>query len=82
MVKHSTTVTDNVDLVNAAKWNVDHIGTLNLPFPVLTVKPTPLSIYLGRQIVVRSGSGAKTYIYICVLNDANNYEWVQIGMST
>lgn len=82
MVKHSTTVTDNVDICDAAKWNADHIGDLDLPLKSYTSKPTPGSGYLNKVIVVRSGGSAKSYIYVCVLNDANGYEWVQLGIST
>lgn len=81
-IEHSTTVQDGVDLVNAVKWNADHTGDLNLPFPAFTSKPTPDASYLRKMIVVRTGSGAKSYIYVCVLNDANGYEWVLIGVST
>ncbi len=73
-----------------------NIGDINTPFdeihglnfygypnlPVLTSKPSPSSNYKGRVIRVRSGSGTKTYIYICVQNDANAWEWIQIGVST
>lgn len=82
MVEHSTTVQDDVDLVNAAKWNADHVGELDLPFPAFTSKPTPSASYLNKQIVVRAGVGEKSYIFVCVLNDADIYEWIQTGVST
>lgn len=50
--------------------------------PGYTSKPTPGVAYLRKPIVVRSGSGIKSKVYVCVLNDANAYEWVQIGIST
>lgn len=80
MVKHSTTVQDNVDLVNADKWNADHAGDLDLPFPTFTSKPTPSSTYLGRIIVVRSGSGVESRTYVCVLNVSDQYVWIDIGL--
>ena len=47
-----------------------------------TSKPTPGPDWEGEIVRVRSGAGAKTYIYICVQNSADGWEWVQIGVST
>ncbi|MHA1741819.1 MAG: hypothetical protein ACTSVD_06995, partial [Candidatus Thorarchaeota archaeon] len=50
--------------------------------PVYASKPTAGSSYLGMPIIVRSGSGAKSYIYVCVQNSSDGYEWVQLAIST
>jgi len=47
-----------------------------------STKPTADSSRIGEIIRVRAGAGAKTYIYVCVQNSADGYEWVQIGVST
>ncbi len=44
--------------------------------------PPADAAHLGRIIRVRTGAGAKTYLKCCVQNDANGYEWIQIGIST
>ncbi|GAI20899.1 unnamed protein product, partial [marine sediment metagenome] len=49
---------------------------------LVTSLPGASSTYVGQILRKRTGSGAKTYVYICVQNDANSYEWVQIGVST
>lgn len=48
----------------------------------VTSDPTADAAHLGRIIRVRAGAGAKTYLKCCVQNDANGYEWIQIGIST
>jgi len=48
----------------------------------VTSDPSADADHLGRIIRVRSGAGNKTYVKICVQNDADGYEWIQIGVST
>ena len=57
-------------------------GSFYGKIPLYTSLPSASSSYDGRIIRVRSGSGSKTKIYICVVNSSNSYEWVQIGEST
>ena len=47
-----------------------------------TSDPTADATHLGRIIRVRAGAGNKTYVKICVQNNADGYEWIQIGVST
>jgi len=49
---------------------------------LVTSLPGASSTYVGRILRKRTGSGAKTYVYMCVRNDANTYEWIQLGVST
>lgn len=49
---------------------------------LVTSDPAADAAHLGRIIKVRTGAGAKTYLKCCVQNDANGYEWIQIGIST
>ena len=53
-----------------------------LKFATFTTKPPAGPEYEGEIIRVRSGAGAKTYIYTCVQNSANGWEWVQLGVTT
>jgi len=46
---------------------------------VFTSKPTPSAEYLGRRIIVRPSVGALSKIYICAINDADEYEWFRLG---
>lgn len=48
----------------------------------VTSLPAADADHLGRIYRVRSGAGAKTTVYICVLNDDDGYEYIQIGIST
>lgn len=49
---------------------------------VLSAKPTAGPDWEGEIIRVRSGAGAKTYLYVCVQNSADGWEWVQLAVST
>ena len=64
---------DDVDMGNKRLKRVD---------ATRTSKPTAGPDWEGEIIRVRSGAGAKTYIYTCVQNSADGWEWVQIGVST
>ncbi|GAI75544.1 unnamed protein product [marine sediment metagenome] len=48
----------------------------------VTSDPAADAAHLGRIIRVRASAGAKTYLKCCVQNDADGYEWLQIGIST
>jgi len=50
--------------------------------PKYVSKPSITSAYYDTLIAVRLTSGNKTYIYACVQNDANTWEWVQVAIST
>jgi hypothetical protein len=47
-----------------------------------TSKPAASVSYEGRMILSSGGADKKTWIWVCVHNDANSYEWVQIGVSS
>jgi len=49
---------------------------------LFTAKPTAEEAREGELIRVRAGAGAKTYLYICVQNSADTWEWVQVALST
>jgi len=46
---------------------------------VFMSKPTPSAEYLGRRIIVRSSVGVESKIYVCALNDADEYDWYRLG---
>jgi len=50
--------------------------------PVYDTQPAAGPFWEGEIIRVRSGAGAKTYIYVCVQNSTDGWDWVQIGVST
>jgi len=45
-------------------------------------KPTAGVSYEGQIIRTSGGASQKTYVWICVINDAGTYEWIQLGLST
>jgi len=45
-------------------------------------KPTATAAYEGQIIVASGGAGVKSWVYMCVCNDADGYEWIQLGVST
>lgn len=47
-----------------------------------TNKPLPSVSHEGQIIVASGGAGKKSWVYICLHNDANSYEWIQLGIST
>jgi len=47
-----------------------------------TNKPAASASYEGRMILTSGGTGKKSWIWVCVHNDDNNYEWIQIGISS
>ncbi|GAI67501.1 unnamed protein product, partial [marine sediment metagenome] len=47
-----------------------------------TSDPAADAAHLGKVIRVRAAAGNKTYVKICVQNDADGYEWIQIGICT
>lgn len=67
---------------------VQSLGTVNtrwryfVPISTVASRPAASSSTHGLIWRTREGVGSKTYIWICAQNDANNYEWVQIGVST
>lgn len=75
----------NIPSLDTSKITTGTFNELRIPdirADVKTSKPTADATNLGRIYIVRSGSGIKSKVYICVLNDANGYEWIQIGVST
>jgi len=49
---------------------------------LFATKPTAEQARAGEIIRVRTGAGAKAYLYVCVQNSTNTWEWVQIALST
>ena len=47
-----------------------------------TDKPTASASNEGQIIVASGGTGDKSYVYICLCNDADGYEWIQLAIST
>jgi len=47
-----------------------------------TNKPAAAVAYEGQIIVASGGTDKKSWVFICLHNDANGYEWVQLGLST
>ena len=45
-------------------------------------KPTAGATYEGRIIRTSGSTDQKTYVWMCVKNDANAYEWIKLGVST
>jgi hypothetical protein len=62
---------------NGSNWLPVSSACTNL----YTSQPTA-DVMQGQIIRVRSGADSKTYVYISVQNDANSWEWIQIGVST
>jgi len=50
--------------------------------PLHHTRPAAAASLEGQMIRASGSSGEKTYIYMCVKNDADGYEWIQLGMST
>lgn len=48
----------------------------------VTSDPAADAAHLGQIIRVRAAAGNKTYVKMCVQNDADGYEWVQLSVST
>lgn len=57
------------------------IGTLVGGVQAFVSKPAASS-HPREIIVVRSGADNKSYVYVSVKNDANAWEWIQVGIST
>lgn len=63
------------------------LGTPDYPFryfvptAALSSRPDPVEAIHGLLWIVTATS-VKDKIYVCLKNDANNYEWVQTGVST
>ena len=55
----------------------------NLPSSsIVTELPSPSSEYSGIFKMLRIGIDNVSTLFVCTQNDANVWEWVQIGIST
>ena len=50
--------------------------------PLYHTRPAAAIGNCGRIVRVSGASNEKTYVYMSVKNDANTYEWIQMGVST
>jgi len=76
----STTVADSGSMLlyNGSQW-VPISGTKIYRF---SNKPANASDFKGQIIRVSGGTGEKTYVFMSVKNSSDNWEWIQLGVST
>ena len=48
----------------------------------LAGRPAAAAALDGTFWKTREGAGTKGYLWVCMRNDANAYEWVQVGITT
>ncbi|GAG22103.1 unnamed protein product [marine sediment metagenome] len=53
-----------------------------MPITTLENRPDPSAGVVGVIWSTKEGAGKKTYVWICMQNSANNYEWTQLVVST
>jgi len=72
------------DGVNGVFGSVSSQGPISGSWitPLYHTRPAAAESLAGQLIRTSGAAGEKTYIYMCVKNDADAYEWIQMGMST
>ena len=53
-----------------------------VPRTIVATRPAAAAGVAGLLWCSREGAGQKEKVWICMQNDANGYEWVQLGITT
>ena len=60
----------------------DFYGTPHVNRSILASRPGAAAGYAGALWCTREGAGTKEKVWVCMQNDANGYEWVQVAITT